>query len=66
MAKYICSICGYIYDETTGNPEHIIPPGTKWKDLPNKWVCPIFGNIEKVRPEKCSICGIPGDRFIKY
>ena len=30
------------------------------------YLCPVCGNIEKVRPEKCSICGIPGDRCIKY
>ena len=30
------------------------------------YLCPVCGNIEKVRPEKCNICGIPGDRFIKY
>ncbi len=28
--------------------------------------CPVCGNIEKERPEKCSICGVPGDKFIKY
>ena len=30
------------------------------------YLCPVCGNIEKFRPEKCSICGVPGDRFIKY
>ncbi len=30
------------------------------------YLCPVCGNIEKVRPDKCSICGVPGDRFIKY
>jgi len=30
------------------------------------YLCPVCGNIEKVRPEKCSICGVPGDRFIQY
>ena len=30
------------------------------------YLCPICGNIEKFQPEKCSICGIPGDKFIKY
>jgi rubrerythrin len=30
------------------------------------YLCPICGNIEKFRPEKCSICGVPGDRFIQY
>ncbi len=30
------------------------------------YLCPVCGNIEKYRPEKCSICGAPGDMFIKY
>lgn len=30
------------------------------------YLCPVCGNIEKARPEKCSICGVPGDKFIKY
>jgi len=43
MTKYVCSICGYIYDEATGIPEAGIAPGTKWEDLPDDWVCPICG-----------------------
>ena len=43
MSKYVCSICGYIYDETMGIPEADIAPGTKWEDLPDDWVCPICG-----------------------
>ncbi|MDP4126549.1 MAG: ferritin family protein [Bacillota bacterium] len=30
------------------------------------YLCPVCGNIEKVRPEKCSICGAPGTKFVKY
>lgn len=30
------------------------------------YLCPICGNIEKVVPEKCFICGAPGTKFIKY
>jgi len=30
------------------------------------YLCPVCGNIEKSIPEKCSICGVPGSRFIKY
>ena len=30
------------------------------------YLCPVCGNIEKFRPEKCSICGVPGEKFIKY
>lgn len=43
MAKYVCSVCGYIYDEATGIPDADIAPGTKWEDLPDDWVCPICG-----------------------
>jgi len=30
------------------------------------YLCPVCGNIEKFVPEKCSICGAPGSKFIKY
>jgi len=30
------------------------------------YLCPVCGNIEKFQPEKCSICGVPGEKFIKY
>jgi rubrerythrin len=30
------------------------------------YLCPVCGNIEKSLPEKCSICGVPGSKFIKY
>ena len=30
------------------------------------YLCPVCGNIEKSRPEKCSICGVAGDKFIQY
>ncbi|NLW46287.1 MAG: rubredoxin [Firmicutes bacterium] len=43
MAKYVCTVCGYIYDEAQGIPEAGIGPGTRWQDLPDDWVCPICG-----------------------
>lgn len=43
MAKYVCSICGFVYDEAIGIPQAGIAPGTKWEDLPEDWVCPICG-----------------------
>lgn len=36
------------------------------KDEVFYYLCPVCGNIEKAVPDKCSICGVPGDRFIKY
>ena len=43
MAKYVCSVCGFEYDEAIGIPEAGIAPGTKWEDLPEDWVCPVCG-----------------------
>lgn len=43
MAKYVCSICGYEYDEEAGCPEKGIPAGTKWEDLPESFTCPLCG-----------------------
>ena len=43
MAKYVCSVCGYTYDEANGIPEAGIAPGTAWADLPEDWICPLCG-----------------------
>jgi len=39
--KYVCDVCGWIYDESLGDPEHGIAAGTKFEDLPEDWVCPL-------------------------
>ena len=41
--KYMCIICGLIYDEEEGWPSDGIAPGTKWKDVPEDWICPDCG-----------------------
>ena len=41
MAKYRCTICGYIYDPEKGDPESGNPLGTPFQELPDEWVCPI-------------------------
>lgn len=43
MAKYRCTICGYEYDPTLGDPDSGIKPGTAFEDIPDTWVCPICG-----------------------
>lgn len=43
MKKYICSICGYVYDEAVGDPDKGISPGTKWEDITDRWSCPWCG-----------------------
>lgn len=44
MKRYACQICGHVYDESQGCPEHGIPPGTRWEDVPEDWTCPDCGN----------------------
>jgi rubredoxin len=43
MKRYMCLICGFIYDEAEGLPEDGIAPGTRWEDLPPNWSCPECG-----------------------
>ena len=43
MKKYMCIVCGYIYDEAVGDPEHGFAPGTKWEDIPDSFTCPDCG-----------------------
>ena len=28
MKKYVCSVCGYVYDPAVGDPDSGIAPGT--------------------------------------
>ena len=41
MAKYVCNVCGYLYDEETGDLEHGIEAGTSFVALGEDWVCPL-------------------------
>lgn len=52
MRKWICVICGHIYDEALGEPGQDIIPGTRFEDLPDNW--------------QCAECGSPKDSFEIY
>ncbi|MHA2136143.1 MAG: rubredoxin [Candidatus Thorarchaeota archaeon] len=43
MAKWECQVCGWVYDEATGDPDGGVEAGTKFEDLPDGWVCPACG-----------------------
>ncbi len=43
MKKYVCTVCGWEYDETEGYPEGDIAPGTAFEDLPEDFACPLCG-----------------------
>lgn len=43
VKKYICNVCGWIYEEALGDAGLGIDPGTKFEDLPEDFVCPLCG-----------------------
>jgi len=43
LDKYVCKVCGYIYDPAKGDPDNGVAPGTAFENLPEDWVCPECG-----------------------
>jgi rubredoxin len=43
MKKFVCEVCGYVYDPAEGDPDNGIAPGTAFEDIPDDWVCPLCG-----------------------
>jgi rubredoxin-NAD+ reductase len=43
MAKWECTVCGWIYDESRGDPENGVVAGTPWAEVPEDWLCPDCG-----------------------
>lgn len=44
--KYLCLLCGFVYDEEAGWLEDGIAPGTRWEDVPEDWLCPDCGAMK--------------------
>ena len=47
--KYVCDLCGWVYDEAAGDPSNGIAPGTKFENLPADY--------------RCALCGVGKDHF---
>lgn len=43
MKKFICTVCGYVYDPDEGDPNSGIEAGTPFEELPDEWCCPLCG-----------------------
>ncbi len=41
--KYVCDVCGWVYDPAKGDPEAGVAPGTEFADLADDYVCPECG-----------------------
>lgn len=51
MDKWVCEVCGYVYDPAKGDPANGVQPGTAFENIPDDWVCPD--------------CGVGKDQFAK-
>lgn len=43
MKKYVCTVCGYVYDPAEGDTDSGIAAGTAFEDIPDDWTCPVCG-----------------------
>jgi rubredoxin len=43
MQKWVCDVCGYVYDPAVGDPTNGVDPGTPFENIPEDWVCPDCG-----------------------
>ena len=43
MQKWVCTVCGYVYDPAKGDPDNGVASGTPFDKLPDNWVCPVCG-----------------------
>lgn len=43
MKVWVCTVCGWIYDEAKGDAEYGLEAGVAFADLPEDFVCPLCG-----------------------
>lgn len=43
MKKYVCEVCGWVYDPEEGDANAGIEPGVAFEDLPDDYICPVCG-----------------------
>ncbi|MDI9570401.1 MAG: flavin reductase [Pseudomonadota bacterium] len=52
-SRYVCTLCGYVYDPALGDPESGVPAGRAFEDLPADWTCPVCGaGKDQFEPEQ--------------
>ena len=45
--RFRCLNCAHVYDEAEGDPDSGLPPGTRWEDVPETWICPDCGSEKR-------------------
>ncbi|MCD8175667.1 MAG: rubredoxin [Phascolarctobacterium sp.] len=43
MKKWVCTVCGYIYDPAEGDHANGVQTGTACEDVPDSWICLLCG-----------------------
>lgn len=43
MMRFVCELCGYVYDPAEGDVDNGIEEGTDFEDIPEDWTCPLCG-----------------------
>ncbi|MGI5848960.1 MAG: rubredoxin [Christensenellales bacterium] len=51
MVKFVCTVCGYIYDPADGDPENGINAGTPFENISSDWICPLCGALKDLFEE---------------
>ncbi len=41
LEQWVCTCCGYVYEPEVGDPDHGVPPGTPFDEIPETWMCPL-------------------------
>jgi rubredoxin len=41
MERWVCVVCGYVYDPVEGADS--VAPGTPFEEIPEDWACPLCG-----------------------
>ena len=61
--KYVCDVCGYVYDPAVGDPENGVAPGTPWEEVPEDWLCPLC--VKSLRQERTHVFSCRFFRFVE-
>jgi rubredoxin len=53
MDRYVCTICGHIYNPEKGEPLQNIKDRVSFADLPADWACPVcFASKNQFKKEE--------------
>src|SRR6056297_833577 len=69
--RWICTVCGWIYDEDEGDPDSGLAPGTRFEDIPDDWYCPLCGvtkadfmPLHEYAAQRAAAAGAPRPRAV--